>query len=248
MVQSGILWEGLKGQSRCAAVRSDASRQRYHELFLQRGSVKILRPIMFQDGMDFVACELYYGNIAAQKKGGTLRRSSQSQTRRPPVRESSFKVMSPDCPAPILRKQRQGKKVESQLRESMARRCSFSGTLPEMNDKSSASTILTRSNSLHDLGAAAPRVSFHETVQVITVHPLSEIPREVRAKLWMSRSEMMSSIRDAAIADMEEQLAKRDFEVADQLKKMKEETSHQRANSNDSVIFECLESYSVGVC
>jgi hypothetical protein len=133
-----------------------------------------------------------------------------------------------------------------QPRESVVRRCSFSGLLPLASD-GSAISYMRRSSSFPDLGIAAPRVSFREHVQVTTIHPLSEIPREVRAKLWMSRDEMMVCIRNAAIEDMEEQLAKRDREVAEILRKETEETPRPSNHSDDSVVFECMETYAVGV-
>lgn len=239
MIRNGIHRNG--SDETLSACRNNE--QLYHELFLQNGGEMFLRPIMFEDGMDFAESELYYSTMEAQKLGGAIRRSSGQQRPRP----LRALLLPPDLPIPILKKQSQ-LKARSQPRESMVRRCSFSGLLPEIKDQPLTKNLIRVSSVRGFVGEAAPRVSFQEHIQVISIHPLSDIPREVRSNLWISRGEMLVNMHNAANKVLEEKIAKREKEFAELLDiENEDETLLQRAHSSRSVVSECRESHAVGV-
>ena len=191
-------------------------------------------PILFEDGMDYVECELYYASIQSsfpsayrkhQQQHQWLRKARQQQQQR--IRSPSEQVQAKlkSC----IRKRDASSRIPSssslntsttqlqhrlRLDRPAMRRCSFSG-MPKLpnaaTEESSAlmpsrALLLQRSNSMEDLmDVAQNHVGFEEYVQVVTIYPAEDYPDEVRAAMWMSREEMSTSMRRAMLGGMRQQ-------------------------------------------
>jgi hypothetical protein len=206
----------------------------YHYLYLQKHGTEFMMPIIFEDGMDFIECELYYASTKSQLSGGALRRLQSQQQRRSSVQEleATFVDALPSC---IRRSKRTKQNVKDQM-QTPRRRCSFGG-LPESGDMEPA---LIRSNSMRiDFRVDETRVSFEEYVQVVTIHPVNEYPPDVRSKMWMSREEMTDSMTRAMAEDVRDRhRAQQKLEKAMQayLKR-----KVQQQGSINSTIAECIQ-------
>jgi hypothetical protein len=169
-----------------------------HELYLLKDGRDFRMPVVFEDGMDFIECELYYASIESQMTGGALRCLQNQQQRRLCNRDITGPLNSTSLPS-CLRNPRTKKK---KTREGTPqRRCSFGG-LPKCGE---VEPTLVRSNSVRALGDGEPRrVCFEQYVQVSNIHSVDDYPTEIRSLLWMSRQEMMISMRRAMVDDLQE--------------------------------------------
>jgi hypothetical protein len=190
----------------------------FHELYIQRHGLEFMMPILFEDGMDYIECELYYASLTSQSYGGAFRKLRSMQPRRPTLRE--LKDEANGNRLSCLRKPTRGEGVEHKCGPPV-RRCSFSG-MPQIEEFQP----LTRSNSMRRLGEEEARVSFEEYVQVVTIYPAEEYPEDVRTQMWMSREELSKCMRRAMIEDMKEQREKQREERA-------REREGRDQNSND---------------
>jgi len=208
------------------------------DLYLQKDGQDFLTPIIFEDGMDHVEAKMYYASLESQQTGGALRRLQQ-QLDRP----SSNRALQQPCDSPlvsILRKPKQ--KKSSPKKKWTQRRCSFSG-LPNCGE---IERTLVRSNSMRGLAEDKPRrVSFEEYVHVSTIHPVDVYPPDIRSQLWMSRQEMMSSMKRAMMEDAQERKLM-EQETARQEEQCKA-SSVERQDSVKSIITECIQSVHIGM-
>jgi hypothetical protein len=167
-----------------------------HELYLQRNRLEFMMPIVFEDGMDFEESQLYYGSIESQLTGGALHCLQKKQQRRSTTRDIIGQVNSISLPS-CLRKSRAAK---NKPRERKAqRRCSFGG-LSKCGD---VPQTLLRSHSMRDVEPR--RICFEEYVHVTSIPSVGDYPPAVRSQMWMSREEMMNSMRLAMVEDVPEQ-------------------------------------------
>lgn len=159
-------------------------------------------PIFFEDGMDYIECQLYYGLLDSQHKGGVLRRLRLERHR------PDGALMTPILRS-CLRRPKRGSPRESDdfpvggpPRKPM-RRCSFTGTPVTHTEDSfdgavSLSHLLLSTDDLQlNLPNSRPRVGFFEFAQVLTVPTRADL-FHLRSELWMSRLEMQTSMRNAA--------------------------------------------------
>jgi hypothetical protein len=228
---------------------------------------RFVKPITFEDGMDFEECELYYKTRDAQVAGGALRRSNsmmlqkQHHGRRPPVRENSFQEQSLNRPVSILRKSRFSVKPAASFETSTSRklrRCSYTGTLQgpvEVHGNCEQQPGLSRSTSVRDLSEATTRVAFQANVMVAPVFALKDLPREQKAQLWMTRAEMMLSVRSAALEARAAEKSKAEADILlfeneeDEAPPALRAKKAQRTASSDSIVLECIDTYqSLAVC
>jgi hypothetical protein len=179
---------------------NDSKADRFHDLYLQKHAFEFMMPILFEDGMDYVECELYYASITSQISygGSILRRARNPQPRRATLeelREGSRQGVLLPC----IRKSRLSKRQQPRS-GPVIRRCSFSG-MPQLDDV----IPLTRSNSMEKLLNDEPRVAFEEYVSVVTIYPAEEYPEDIKSSIWMSREEMSNCMRRAMVEEMREQ-------------------------------------------
>jgi hypothetical protein len=212
------------------------------EMFVQSTCEPFLLPVLFEHGMDIVECDHYYRILASQARGGVLRRPQGLQVSLcgPTTRSAT------DRPISILRKSRRAKKAPVERSEGkLIRRSSFCGVSPEtLKARVTVDSRLVRSKSMQD---DTRNVGFHQFARVYSIPSIEDLPYEIRAALWMSPEEMMISIRDAAIAEMEKEIASRDN--AQPLEQHKNVTpTLRRQESSDSVIAEYLQTTSTRSC
>ena len=202
----------------------------FHELYLQRHGLEFMMPILFEDGMDYIECELYYASLTSQSYGGAFRKLRSMQPRRPTLRE--LKDEANGNRLSCLRKPTRGEGVEHRSGPPV-RRCSFSG-MPQIEEFQP----LTRSNSMRRLGEEEARVSFEEYVQVVTIYPAEEYPDDVRTQMWMSREELSKCMRRAMIEDMKEQREKQREERAREREGRDQQSNGDQINSDGSKMVE----------
>lgn len=169
----------------------------FHELYLQKHGLEFMMPILFEDGMDYIECELYYASLTSQSYGGAFRKLRTMQPRRPTIQ--ALKDDHIGKRISCLRKPVRGMGLHNTSGPPV-RRCSFSG-MPQLEEFQP----LTRSNSTRRIGEEEAHVSFEEYVQVVTIYPAEEYPDDVRHMMWMSREELSKCMRRAMIEDMKEQ-------------------------------------------
>jgi len=158
-------------------------------------------PIFFEDGMDYIECQLYYGLLDSQHKGGVLRRLRLERHR------PDGGLMTPILQS-CLRRPKRGSPRKSEdfpvggpPRKPM-RRCSFTGTPVTHTEDSfvgaaSLSHLLLSTDDLQlSLPDSRPKVGFFEFAQVWTVPTRADL-FHLRSELWMSRLEMQTSMRNA---------------------------------------------------
>jgi hypothetical protein len=208
------------------------------EMFLPLPCEPFLLPVLFEHGMDIVECDHYYSILDSQARGGALRRPQGLHVSLggPTTRSAT------DRPISILRKSRRAKKAPVERSEGMLiRRSSFCGVSPEtLKGRVALDSRLVRSKSMQE---DTRNVGFLQFARVYSIPSIEDLPYDIRAALWMSPEEMMICIRDAAIAEMENEIASRDN--AETLEYSKDMTpTLQRQESSDSVIAEYLQTIS----
>ena len=232
------------------------SPSRFHHFYLQEDGMQFMKPIVFEDGMDYDECELYYHSIDMQRAGGTLRRIPAPQFRRAscrgidemeddncnPERGDSNVTKLRSC----LRKTKRFSKYRNPSKP-LSRGCSFT----VKPNKADACPFLVRSNSVQSLDGNSPKVSFEEYVEVVTVHSVHDYPKDVRSAMWMTREEMAIAVRDSMIDDLREeceQLKQQQLALAQERRAIEKErlenlrSGVERVPSIDSVITECVHS------
>jgi hypothetical protein len=206
---------------------SDSNNQdNFHELYLQRNGEQYYYPIIYQHGMDQRECGLYYNVLKAQQNGGVFRqpRACYKPISGPPSVKST--------PISILRNnKRPAKRSDDRVRPSLIRRFSFCDQLLEKEQHNTSPATIRRSRSSHIIDR--PRVTFAEQVLVTTIHLIAEMPLEVRSNVWMSRDELLVCMHDAAIEQMQEQMAEEEE---------KRRNSLARQTSSTSVV-DCNDAY-----
>jgi hypothetical protein len=171
-------------------------RAEFHEFYLQRNGEQYLHPIFYEHGMDQRECDLYYHVRNAQQHGGLARQPREYHT---PI---SYPPPVKSTPISILRNKRMSKQTDLRTRPALIHRVSFSDQLIGKEINTSHAT-LRRSRSLRIIDR--PQVTFYEQVLVITIHPIYDLPPDVRSNVWMSRDELLVSMHDAAIEQIKEQ-------------------------------------------
>ena len=89
----------------------------------------------------------------------------------------------------------------------------------------------------------SPRVEFDESVHVLMITSIDDIPQDIQRNLWMSRDELMICMHEAAIARREEEMKRQKQQIIATLIDDGEAEEDQykegilgRRNSNTSVI------------
>jgi len=174
----------------------------YHEYYLQRNGIEFVTTIVFEDGMDYEECELYYASLNSQTVGGIVhpvksrQPSGSRRTRTSPRLDGALPIRS------CLRKSRfTSSQAERRPRRALIRRCSFSGTPKQSVARNTPSR--TKSSCL-EFHAGKPRVAFEPSVRVTTIHSAIDLPDDIRMRCWMTREEMTINIRRAALEDLQE--------------------------------------------
>jgi len=188
----------------------------YHDLFIQRNGLEFMMPILFEDGMDYIECELYYASLTSQSWGGAFRRVGGGQS--PLPSSEQLWDFANGNRLSCLRKPARGSGLHCKSGPPV-RRCSFSG-MPQIEEFQP----LKRSISTRRVGDEEARVSFEEYVQVVTIYPAEEYPDDVRAMMWMSREELSKCMRRAMIEDMKEQR-----------ERQREERAKEKQGSSDRI-------------
>lgn len=170
----------------------ESSSKGFHDLYLQRDGIEFMTPIVFEDGMDFTECELYYASMKAQDTGGSFRGLGLLE-RQSSLRE--FRNHHSNLLEPCLRNTKRSRGVKSDLGRKV-RRCSFGG-LPKL-DKSYERPFLMKANSSRSIVDHKPTVAFEEYVHVITIHSIDDLPFDVRSQMWISKQDMLQGMRGAA--------------------------------------------------
>lgn len=212
----------------------------YHAMYLQKEGSEFMVPVMFEDGMDYQECELYYASVESQYSGGKLRRLQPCVSRRASTGADLSDLNKPVMLRSCLRKSRfaSGRKTRSR---APVRRCSFTG-VPELAD---CSPPLMKSDSVRYM-PPKPRVAFEEYIQVVTIHSVDDYPYDMREKLWMTRDEMVSSIRHAMAEDVIKKLLLKQKRLT--TNDTAEEGVAERKASVDTVIAECLKAVGAEAC
>lgn len=164
------------------------TKTKYHALFFHSGSMEYITPICFEDGMDWIECEMYYTAI---HEGMIDLRSSVHMRRTNKIRKPSklqlqqlARGINPSC----LRSPTTKRKPSS----LPIRRCVSFNTLPKENGLY-ASYL---GDAMQDL-FKEPRVNFDDYVSVVTITPKQDYPLDVRNSLWMSEDESEKCLRGA---------------------------------------------------
>lgn len=199
----------------------------YHRLYLQENGVELMTPINFEDGMDYQEASLYYAALQSQIEGGVVRALQPYVQRRAVCSEERLKSR-----ASCLRRP----KYSTPEPRKPLRRCSFTAIAGEAQ---ASPFILLRSNSVEDLNARKPRVAFQEYTQVFTIYAICDYPHRVRSQIWMSREEMMRSVRNALLADMVEEQERVKQEKLLAQRQQIQKGCVERKPSVDSIITEC---------
>jgi hypothetical protein len=173
-------------------------------------SEECTRPVFFEGGMGFQECLAYYELRDAQHEGGMVRR-----VQRPLVRRSLTSSRGS-----ILRQEQTSRRASKQT----VRRFSFSGmpTAATNDDYSTEST-----NEDDSLQQPRRRVGFSQDVRIRTHPAITDYSPDTKAKLWVSREDIVSGMHVAQIA------------VALQRARALKDVARQQGNSFESVINEC---------
>lgn len=164
--------------------------QGYNRWYLQREGEEFIKPIIFEDGMDYSDCRLYYQAQHSQNLGGMLITSPQASQRLEFLEQVKHTDMNK--PRPCLRLKSGEPDQSNQSKERPAvRRYSFSGPTPGRLG------TMARTNSAKRIQDQTPRVSFERNVKVVTIHPVTEYPGDIRLGMWMTREELAASARNA---------------------------------------------------
>jgi hypothetical protein len=209
--------------------RSKGSRAKFHDLYLQKGGIAFLSPILFEDGMDYVECRQYYDSIQSQHARSGTNDLRSKQQRRTSLRELEHLVA--DCNSSV-RRSRRNDRQKTELNGTL-RRCSFSGLTEsfDMNNSgdSGMPNTLVRSSSQRDLIESTPHVRFEECVQVVTIYSAVDYPPNVRTNIWMSRKEMSLCMRRALAEKVAQQKKKKAKELARQEAAQQAELQREQA-------------------
>jgi hypothetical protein len=203
-----------------------------HDLYLRRDGLKYRLPIVFEDGMDFEESQLYYASIESQ-----LPCLQKKQQRRSTTRDITGSVNSISLPS-CLRKPRTAKSKPREPRPQ--RRCSFGG----LSNYGDVQQTLVRFHSMRGLKDDEPRlVRFEEYVQVSSIPSVDDYPLAVRSQLWMSRGEMMTSMRLAMVEKVRKPQGEEEDDYTTQEQHKGDNIAHQ--NSINSIITECIQTVEV---
>ena len=151
---------------------------------------------------------------------GAVGNSSDSSAIRPIIRRHNNQQASTP-----RRRVKEPCSPKSFRRSGLLRRCSFTAypADPRLaldssdHGENTHNALFQRSQSVRDVGnrkSSCQHVTFQRHVEVHTIDAVCDIPYEVRRALWMSRSEMMQSIQEAATRAWEEQRAKHSADFA----------------------------------
>eukprot|EP00980_Cylindrotheca_fusiformis_P013205 scaffold3359_cov123-Cylindrotheca_fusiformis.AAC.9 len=195
----------------------------FHPLYLhEEGEEFLLTPVLFEDGMSFDECELYYvtqeeehdDELVSKPLKPLARRNLPSSFRSTlPLRRLEDEEELPSCLRSStklkldLRRRynrntagtpRQPRPRASSIKfTKKQRRRSFGGvpTLPTLPE-------FFRPHSCPDFSTLTcqqfqPKVNFDTDVQVVTVYSVHDYPRKVRANLWLTKKEIARFKRQA---------------------------------------------------
>lgn len=182
----------------------------YNQWYLHEdGEDFLLTPVLFEDGMNFDECELYYvtqeedhhDHLESKPRKAVARRSLPTAFRSTlPLRrlEEEDADDLPSCLRTSTRSssnenaprpQQQSRRSPTIVMKNQRRR-SFGGlpTLPELPEffrpHSCPDFSIWTSPHLH------PKVNFDTDVQVVTVYAASDYPRKIRSNLWLTKKEI----------------------------------------------------------
>ena len=212
----------------------------FHEFYLQQGGIEYMTPIVFEDGMDFVECNLYYASIESQQAGGSFRGTGWQRERQSRIYDA--KDLSHSNLRSCLRKSTASKKEgETKLSKSQVRRCSFGG-FPELKNASYDMPPMLKASSSRELDECKARVDFEEYVQVVTIYHVDDLPFDVRSQMWLSKQEMVQGVRRAILEERERKA--REMRARAIAEAEAARSKERKRPSVDSVIMECIQSVS----
>jgi hypothetical protein len=183
----------------------------FHPYYIQRDGYEeeYYTSISFEDGMDFEECELYYAYRNEIASGRASRR--QFLRRRPLQRLDSIVEEEQQPLKSILRNKDKSKVLkprapeaksqqQPQQRKKMTRRFSFS-SLPNIDyiydDHEPQYPTHSISTDVESFQETKVGVSFLPFCTVATIFSCRDLPRDIKEGCWMTREEMMESVRNA---------------------------------------------------
>ena len=185
--------------------------QSFHKYYIQLeefGGEEYYTPVSFEDGMDYEECELYY---SYRNELVTGRASRRDRLRRRPLQKPAA-LEGP--PKSILRNKDSSRVLIPRASDEsgasnnssnssgpvLTRRCSFSA-LPcvdyiydDMPPQIPSHHIST---DVEDFCETKVGVSFLPFTTVATIYSAKDLPADIHAGCWMSRVEMVESIRNS---------------------------------------------------
>lgn len=173
------------------------TRTEYHPLFLQEGAIQFVMPVHFEDGMDWFEIERYYSmrSEGSKELRSLYRKRASTQIRRPSKLQlqQACRGELPTC--------RRGptKRPKKSERPSIRRSISFN-VLPRDTELYSMCHGESMSEITDEL-----KVSFVDYVEVITVAPFKEYPKDIQDSLWISKQERIA-VRRAMKEDRQRRL------------------------------------------
>jgi hypothetical protein len=192
--------------------------QYYNQWYLHEdGEDFLFIPVLFEDGMNFDECELYYVSLEEEHQHSKYKSLSAIARRNLPTSFRSTLPLRPleeeeaDNLPSCLRSSKKinsnvdkaekqmsnGKTQQQQSVMRQQRRRSFGGaqTLPELPQFFRAHSCpdfsLLTSPLLH------PQVNFDTDVTVVTVYAAGDYPRKIRSNLWLTKKEITRFKRQA---------------------------------------------------
>ena len=187
-----VLFHGEAGKVQQVLVSETKSE--FHELYLHSGTIEYITPISFEDGMDWLECELYYASIS---NGTREFRSAFHLQRTTQIRRPSKKQLRQDVEGKLQSCLRTPTKLKNSPSRSEMRRSISLSTIPKTD------CMFSRflSDALHGLASNGPHVNFDDYVSVSTIPLIEDYPLDVRKTLWMSRAEIDACVQDAVRED-----------------------------------------------
>jgi hypothetical protein len=200
------LEDGVADSFKCNETRTG-----YHPLFLQEGAIQFVMPVQFEEGMDWLEMERFFSlkSEGSKELRSLYHKRASTHTRRPSIRQLQ-QVWRGERPTCMRGPTHRPKKSEpTPIRRSV----SFN-ILPRDSELYSMFRAECMSEVTDEL-----KVSFVDYVEVITVTPFKEYPKDIKESLWISKQERSAS-RRAMKEDMQRRLqrqSKKDLPVEDNL-------------------------------
>jgi hypothetical protein len=190
--------------------------QYFNQWYLHEdGEDFLFTPVLFEDGMNFDECELYYVSQEEEHQHSESKSFSAIARRNLPTSFRSTLPLRPleeeeadELPSCLRSSKKINSNIDKEEKQSIVktqqqsvmrqqRRRSFGGapTLPELPQ-------FFRAHSCPDFSVLTspllqPQVNFDTDVQVVTVYAAGDYPRKIRSNLWLTKKEITRFKRQA---------------------------------------------------